>query len=83
VLRGEIDVGPLDSYVHDLLERHEPETAARLRVVESTAMTPIPLLVASPGIEDDALARLRRLAVLPCRARTGADPRYAADLAFR
>ena len=34
VLAGEIDVGPLDSYVHDLLKRHEPETAAKLRVVE-------------------------------------------------
>ena len=67
VLRGEIDVGPLDSYVHDLLRRHEPETAAKLRVVESTAMTPIPLLVASPGIEGDALARLRRT-LLSCHA---------------
>lgn len=60
VLRGEIDVGPLDSFVHDLLRRHEPETAAKLRVVESTAMTPIPLLVASPGVGSDVTARLRR-----------------------
>ena len=67
VLCGEIDVGPLDSCVHDLLRRHEPETAAKLRVVESTAMTPIPLLVASPGIEGDAVARLRR-ALLCCHA---------------
>jgi ABC-type phosphate/phosphonate transport system substrate-binding protein len=65
VLRGEIDVGPLDSYVHDLLMRHEPETAAKLRLVDSTAMTPIPLLVASPGIASDAVARLRR-ALLSC-----------------
>ena len=34
VLAGEIDVGPLDSWVHDLLRRHQPETAAQLRVVE-------------------------------------------------
>ena len=67
VLRGEIDVGPLDSYVHDLLRRHEPETAAKLRVVESTAMTPIPLLVASPGVDSDITARLRR-ALLSCHA---------------
>jgi ABC-type phosphate/phosphonate transport system substrate-binding protein len=65
VLRGEIDVGPLDSYVHDLLRRHEPETAAKLCVVDSTAMTPIPLLVASPGIPEDVVARLRR-AMLSC-----------------
>ena len=75
VLRGEIDVGPLDSYVHDLLRRHEPETAAKLRVVKSTAMTPIPLLVASPGIASDALARLRR-ALLSCHA----EPELAATL---
>jgi ABC-type phosphate/phosphonate transport system substrate-binding protein len=42
VVDGMIDVGPLDSYVHDLLKRHEPNTASRLRTVESTVMTPIP-----------------------------------------
>jgi ABC-type phosphate/phosphonate transport system substrate-binding protein len=59
VIEGKIDVGPLDSYVHDLLKRHEPETAARLRTVESTAMTPIPPLVASPPVTDDIVERLR------------------------
>jgi ABC-type phosphate/phosphonate transport system substrate-binding protein len=49
----------LDSYVHDLLKHHEPETAARLRTVDSTVMTPIPPLVASPGIADDILEHLR------------------------
>ena len=67
VLAGEIDVGPLDSYVHDLLRRHEPETAAKLRVLESTTMTPIPPLVASAGVDRDAAARLRR-ALLSCHA---------------
>src|SRR5436190_620117 len=47
LLQGDIDVGPLDSYVHDLLRVHEPDTASRLRTVESTAMTPIPPLIAS------------------------------------
>jgi ABC-type phosphate/phosphonate transport system substrate-binding protein len=59
VIDGEIDVGPLDSYVHDLLRRHEPETAARLRTVESTAMTPIPPLIASPTVTEDIVKRLR------------------------
>ena len=72
---GRIDVGPLDSYVHDLLRRHEPETAAKLRVIESTAMTPIPLVVASPGVADDAAARLRN-ALLSCHA----APELAATL---
>jgi len=67
VLDGTIDVGPLDSYVHDLLARHEPETAARLRVIESTTMTPNPPLVASAAVADDTVARLRR-ALLSCAA---------------
>jgi ABC-type phosphate/phosphonate transport system substrate-binding protein len=67
VIKGEIDVGPLDSYVHDLLQRHDPETAAQLRVVESTAMTPIPPLIAAPMIDDDAATRLRA-ALLACHA---------------
>lgn len=65
VLEDRIDVGPLDGYVHDLIRRHEPQTAARLRVIESTAMTPIPPLVASPGIDRDLAARLRG-ALLSC-----------------
>jgi ABC-type phosphate/phosphonate transport system substrate-binding protein len=54
-----IDIGPLDSYVRDLLERHEPATAAKLRTVESTAMTPIPPLIASPSTPLDTIERLR------------------------
>ena len=67
LLRDAIDVGPLDSYVHDLLKRHEPETASKLRVVESTVMTPVPLLVASSGVADDAITRLRH-ALLSCHS---------------
>jgi alanine dehydrogenase len=59
VLAGDIDVGPLDSYVHDLLKRHEPETASRLRTIESTEMTPIPPLVASASAAPEVVERLR------------------------
>lgn len=59
LLHGTIDVGPLDSYVHDLLKRHEPATASRLRTIESTAMTPIPPLIASTATPADAVERLR------------------------
>jgi ABC-type phosphate/phosphonate transport system substrate-binding protein len=59
VITGKIDVGPLDSYVHDLLKRNESETAVRLRTVESTAMTPIPPLVVSSTVADDIVERLR------------------------
>lgn len=60
VLAGRIDLGPLDSYVHELLRRHEPETAAELRTVATTAPTPMPLLVASAGVSAEIVAALRQ-----------------------
>ena len=73
LLSGAIDVGPLDSYVHDLLKRHDPEFAAKLHTVESTAMTPIPPLIASPATDEDAAARLRA-ALLSCHAEPALAP---------
>jgi ABC-type phosphate/phosphonate transport system substrate-binding protein len=58
VIDETIDVGPLDCYVHDLLKRHEPETASQLRTIDSTAMTPIPPLIASHGVLKDIVERL-------------------------
>jgi ABC-type phosphate/phosphonate transport system substrate-binding protein len=75
VLGGTIDVGPLDSYVHDLLKRHEPATAAKLRTIESTAMTPIPPLIAAPAQPPDTVGRLRRTLLAAT-----ADPEAAAIL---
>lgn len=60
VLSGAIDVGPLDSYVHALLRRFEPQTASRLRIVDSTRPTPMPLLVASPSVDAETIGRLRQ-----------------------
>ncbi len=68
VIEGEIDVGPLDSYVHDLLEHHEPETASKLRTIEPTSMSPIPPLVASPAVGGDTVEHLRRT-FLSCAAK--------------
>lgn len=59
IVSGEADLGPLDGYWHDLLKRHEPALAARLRVIATTAPTPIPPLVAAPGIDAATLACLR------------------------
>lgn len=59
VLDGRIEVGPLDAYWHGLIAHHRPDLAAGIRVVESTALTPIPSLVAAPGLPEDAFARLR------------------------
>lgn len=59
LLNDEIDVGPLDSLWRALIEAHEPETAARLRVIESTTPTPAPLLAASASVDAGTIARLR------------------------
>lgn len=57
---GRIDVGPLDSYYHDLLRHNEPALAAQVRVVASTGAMPIPPLVATATLADDELQRLRQ-----------------------
>jgi len=59
VLAGAIDVGPLDGYALDLMLRHRPELAARIRVVASTDAAPIPFLVASPQCPPNVVAALR------------------------
>lgn len=56
---GRIDVGPLDSYYHDLLRHDDPGFAARVRTVASIGPAPIPPLIATASVGDDALKRLR------------------------
>ena len=58
VLDGEADVAAIDGYAHDLLRRHDPDVANRLRVVESTDPAPAPPLVASPSMPEAERARL-------------------------
>jgi ABC-type phosphate/phosphonate transport system substrate-binding protein len=58
IVSGEADVGPLDGYWHDLLKRHDPGTAAKLRVIATTEPAPIPLLVASPRADSAMIERL-------------------------
>jgi hypothetical protein len=57
---GRIDVGPLDSYYHDLLRKNEPGFAAQVRTVAATRPLPIPPLVATAAIAPSELARLRQ-----------------------
>ena len=56
---GRIDVGPLDSYSHDLLRAHDPQFAAQVRVVDTTEPAPIPPLVATAPIKESELNALR------------------------
>ena len=69
-----IDVGPLDSYYHDLIKHTDPAFAAKVRVVATTAAAPIPPLVSSgderlrdallAAGEAPALARQRAILLL-------------------
>ena len=72
---GTIDVGPLDSYYHDLLKRNDPEFAARVRLIASTAAMPIPPLVATAALSVNELMRLRS-ALLACAS----EPTLAATM---
>ena len=70
---GVIDVGPLDSYYHDLLKRNDPDFAAQVRLVASTAAMPIPLLVATATLSGSELSRLQA-ALLAVSARPELAP---------
>jgi ABC-type phosphate/phosphonate transport system substrate-binding protein len=58
VLDGDADVAAIDGYAHDLLRRHDPATAGRLRAVATTAPSPSPPLVASPAMSAAERERL-------------------------
>ena len=56
---GDIDVVALDSFYLDLVRRHDPGRLASVRTVAFTPWTPIPLLVAAPGVDAEAVHRIR------------------------
>ena len=56
---GRIDVGPLDSYVYDLLKHGDPEFAAQVRVIESTDPTPMPPIVSTARLSNATVERMR------------------------
>jgi ABC-type phosphate/phosphonate transport system substrate-binding protein len=57
---GRIDVGPLDSYYHDLLRRNDREFADQVRIIATTPAAPIPPLIATAAVDVEPL----RLALL-------------------
>jgi ABC-type phosphate/phosphonate transport system substrate-binding protein len=56
---GRIDVGPLDSYYHDLLRAADPQFASRVRVVARTVPRPLPLFVATAPLSAAVMTSLR------------------------
>ena len=54
-----IDVGPVDSWYYELLQKDAPEFAAKVRIVDSTPAAPIPPLVATAKLDERDLERLR------------------------
>ena len=60
LLDGRIDVGPLDSYSHDLIRHTEPEIAKSIRVLTTTTPTAMPPFVSTHADASEAdLQRLR------------------------
>ena len=56
---GRIDVGPLDSYCHDLFRHLLPELAAKVRVIATTDPTPMPPLVSTAPLDAATIERVR------------------------
>jgi ABC-type phosphate/phosphonate transport system substrate-binding protein len=59
LVAGDIDVGPLDGYVWDLIRAGDPAFAAQVRVIASTDPTPMPPLIATGALKNEEIARLR------------------------
>jgi len=59
ILAGRIDVGPLDSYVLDLIRHLQPDLAAQLRSIATTCESPIPLFVATGPVDQDLVRKLQ------------------------
>jgi ABC-type phosphate/phosphonate transport system substrate-binding protein len=60
VAAGEADVASIDSYVLDLLRRHDPTLAAAIRVIGMTSESPIPLIVGAHPTHGDPLGGTAR-----------------------
>ncbi len=59
VREGAADIGPMDSFAHDLLRRHAPDVVQGLRILETTDAAPVPFLVAAPVADARLVTALR------------------------
>jgi ABC-type phosphate/phosphonate transport system substrate-binding protein len=59
LVAGDIDIGPLDGYVWDLIRAGDPAFAAQVRVIASTDPTPMPPLIATAPLALEKIQALR------------------------
>jgi ABC-type phosphate/phosphonate transport system substrate-binding protein len=57
---GRIDIGPLDSYWHMLIRRHQPALTEDIRVLDATEQATLPAFVAASSTAPATIAALRR-----------------------
>jgi ABC-type phosphate/phosphonate transport system substrate-binding protein len=74
VVDGRADVAPLDSYAFRLLQRYRPDLTVRVRRIGQTVPTPIPPLVASPGVLDRDRLRILQSAFLEAHRNASITP---------
>ena len=76
---GRIDVGPLDSYSHDLLKHYDPALAAQVRTDREHRDAADPPLVATAPIGADALRAPARCAARHVSLRASSPRRWRAS----
>jgi ABC-type phosphate/phosphonate transport system substrate-binding protein len=81
VREGRIDVGPLDSYWHLLIDQHNPALTQGVRVLAATEVATLPAFVAAVGTRDAQVDALRN--AFEHAARRHWFPRYAAGLSLQ
>ena len=63
VVEGRAEVAAIDGYGLELLQKHVPDVAARVRVVDTTIPAPSAPLVAAPGVDAATCERLTAVLV--------------------
>lgn len=59
LIKGDIDIGPLDSYAFDLMKAAHDVDAMKVRIVGMTGFAPMPAIVCSQALDLDVVNRLR------------------------
>lgn len=61
IVSGSADIGPVDGYAFELLSRYEPELMRQVRVIDSTAPAPMPLLVSAATLPPEKRTALQQI----------------------